>query len=201
MTRLTLEYHLRGIEQGTTNVDCVRQDIEPDEVLGGWKKTGERYYTDPTTEGYEQYDSQAEAASYTTGFTQQSGDFCDCFTVHAQKALNSHDTVAYLDAVANDPTVRYQRRIDATRLLELHILPAAPMNTTREIPVDRDDINVNEWVDAGMTTRTINPTYRSVGCVSTDCQEVECLADPDILRETGRAECMVCGTQQPIPSY
>jgi hypothetical protein len=201
MTVLTLEYHLRGIVRGTTNPECVRQDISPDQhTSNAWDRTGNRYYTDPTTDGYEQYDSQIEASSYTTGFSQQSGEFCDCFAVHAQEALNSDDTVAHLDIVANDPTVRYQRRIDAAQLLEFHIWPDAPMSDIRSLPANREDIVIGEWIDAGMTTQKISPTYRSLGCVNSDCQEIECLADIDLLRETGRAECMACGTEQPIPS-
>lgn len=190
MSRLTLEWHLRGIRDGTTEPILVRQDIEPDNILGGWKKTGRRYYTDPTVEGYEQ-STQAGASSYTTGFTQESGDFCDCFDIDVSRALRTDDTVRYLDKILNDPTVRYQTRYDAAQLLNHHIWPESPMNDDR-IPVRRDDIDSSEW----KTRRRIGPMVHPSSCVNPECSEVECLVDPDTLRETGQVKCMVCGTEQ-----
>lgn len=201
MSRLTLEWHLRGIRDGTTEPECVRKEIEPDEILGGWDRTGSRYYTDPSVEGYEEYDSQARASSYTTGFTQENGEFCDCFDVDAHRALQADDTVVYLDMVTNDPTVRYQRRHDAAQLLNHHIWPEPRTIQEGGIPVERDDIEVSEWIDKGMTGRTVGPMVHPVTCENPRCGEGECLADPDVLRDTGRAECMVCGTVQSTPNF
>lgn len=200
MTRLTLQYHLRGIKEGTTEPQCVRQEIQPDSVLSGWRKV-KRYYTDPSTEGFDEYESRAKASSYTTGFTQDSGEFCDCFDVRAGKALSADDTVVYLNNIANDPTVRYQRRYDAAQLLDYHIWPDSPSTSVRGLPAERSDIDVSEWLDAGMTGRTIGPTCMPLECANDRCTEGECLADPDVLRDTGQAECMVCGTKQTIPTY
>lgn len=198
MTRLTLEWHLRGIIEGTTEGVLVRQDMEWDEFLDRWNRTGERYYTDPSTDDFEQYDSQAEAGSCTTGFTQESGAFCDVYDVPTLQALNSGDPVRYLDAVAHDPTRRFQQRHDAAELLDRHIYPESP--TSHEngvIPAERDDVDVSEWT----VRRSVGPTYLPMRCANPDCTEGECLADPNVLRDEGRAECMVCGTEQVIPDY
>lgn len=199
MTRLTLEYHLRGILQGTVSAVCVRQDIEPDEALGGWKKTGRRYYADPHVEGNREQRSQAEAGSYTTGFTQESGDFCDVFDVPAREALESGDPVAYLDAVAQDPHRRYQERYDAATLLDYHIWPDDPRSHANGvIDAERDDIDVSEWLEAGMT-RGSSGCYFSASCER--CGEGECLSDPDCHARLGIPVCMTCGLIQPEPQY
>lgn len=201
MTRLTLEYHLRGIIKGTVEAVCVRQDIEPDEALGGWKK-GRRYYADPHVEGNREQRSQADAGSYTTGFTQESGDFCDVFDVPAREALESGDPVAYLDAVAQDPVRPHQERYDAAALLDYHIWPDSPKSDENGvIAAERDDVIVSEWTEAGMVGKNVGPTYFPVRCANPDCMEGECLADPDTLRDEGISVCMVCGTQQPEPQY
>lgn len=202
MTRLTLKWHLRGIVEGTVEAVCVRQDIEPDEALGGWKKTGKRYYADPHVEGNTEQRSQADAGSYTTGFTQESGDFCDVFEVSARRALDAEDTVKFLDAVAHDPSRCHQERYDAAQLLDYHIWPDSPKSHENGvISAERDDIEVSEWLDAGMNGTDVGPTYFAMRCVQDGCMEGECLADPDTLRDEGRSVCMVCGTQQPEPVY
>lgn len=203
MTRLTLEWHLRGIVEGTVEPICVRQDIEWCDLLERWDRTGDRYYADPTVEGtYEQVDTRAEAGSYTTGFTQESGDFCSAFDIPASKALKSDDTVAFLDAVAHDPTRRYQERYDAAVLLDFHIWPDSPKSHENGvIDAERDDIDVSEWVDQEMVGKDIGPTYLPARCSNPECTEGECLADPDVLRDKGVAVCMMCDTEQPNPVY
>ena len=196
MTRLTLEWHLRGIIEGTTEPECVRVDIEYDNVLERhWPTT--YYYADPHVEGNAEQRGQHEAGSYTTGFTQESGDFCDVFEVPARRALNSGDPVRFLDAIANDPTRSYQQRHDAAQLLNYHIWPEAPKSPESESALSRDDIDVREW----SVRRSIEPKYFSARCVSESCREGECLADPDVLRDEGRPVCMACGTEQPVPAY
>lgn len=121
MTRLTLEWHLRGIIEGTTDGACVRADIEYGPGDRYWAT--KRYYTDPSTNDFQEYDSQSKADSYTTGFRQDCGEFCDVIDVPARDALNSDDPVTFLDAVANDPARRAQERNDAAWLLSRHIWP------------------------------------------------------------------------------
>lgn len=203
MTRLTLEWHLRGLIHGATSAEQVRLDIGP----GSHRKSREwhvrqRYYGDPTDEARKRvYDAAAAANGYTTGFTQASGEFCDALDVPARQALESGDPVAYLDAVAHDPTRRHQERHDAAQLLGYHIWPEPPRSTNSVTDAERDDVSVDEWHEAGMRRPHVGPTYLPMRCVSDDCMEGECLADWDVLAETGRAECMVCGTEQPIPEY
>lgn len=202
MTRLTLEWHLRGIIEGTVEAECVRHDIEPGVGDRHWPTT--QYYADPTVEGNrEQVPSQAEAGSYTTGFTQESGDFCDTFDVPAHKALNSDDPVKFLDAVAHDPVRPPQQRFDAAALLNEHIWPDAPRNSHSNsfALIERDDIDYEAWIESGMTRRTDPPMYFAMECVNSTCKEGECLADPDTLRDEGIAVCMICGTEQPEPEY
>ena len=203
MSRLTLEWHLRGIVEGTVEAVCVRQDIEWCDLLERWNRTGKRYYADPSVEGNtEQNPSQADAGSYTTGFTQESGDFCSAFDVPAHEALNSGDPVAFLDAVAHDPIRPFQERNDAATLLDYHIWPESPKsNANGVIDANRDDVDVSEWLDAGMTAKSVGPTYFPMRCANPDCMEGECLADPDTLRDEGIPVCMVCGTEQPVPEY
>lgn len=190
MSRLTLEWHLRGIIEGTTEDECIRVDIEWSDALDEFRPV-QRYY---------------DAGSYTTGFAED-GRFCDAFDVPARKALNADDTVAFLDTVAHDPVRPLQERHDAAQLLDHHIWPdppdAGPLGRGNGLAghADRTDIDVSEWVDAGMTGKNIGPTYFAMKCVNDACTEAECLADPDVLRDEGRAECMVCGTEQPIPEY
>lgn len=139
--------------------------------------------------------------AYTTGFPSD-GRVCDAYDVPAHAALHSDDPVAFLDAVAHDPIRRYQERHDAAELLNHHIWPDSPKsNENGVIPAERDDIDVSEWLEAGMVRESIGPTYFAMRCVQDECMEGECLADPDTLRDEGRAECMVCGTQQPEPQY
>lgn len=199
MTRLTLEWHLRGIIEGTTEPVCVRQDIEYGVGERYWPT--KKYYADPNTEDNREQRSQAEAGSYTTGFTQDSGDFCDAFDVPALKALNADDTVAYLDAVAHDPVKRFQERYDVAALLDYHIWPDSRSVTNPFHDVTREDIDVSEWIYAGMTGQSIGPTYFAMDCANPNCMEGECLSDIDKLRETGVSICSVCGTEQPVPEY
>lgn len=183
MTRLTLEWHLRGIIEGPT--------ASQDEIVGYEEVVGKEY---PIRE-------QVDDGSYTTGFTQESGRFCDAYDVPAWEALNSDDPVQYLDAVAHDPLRRFQERNDAATLLNYHIWPESPDTTNTFANAERDDIDVSEWINAGMTAKSIGPTYFPMRCVKSGCMEGECLADPDILRDEGVPVCMVCGTEQPIPDY
>lgn len=189
MSRLTLEWHLRGIIEGTT---------EPqDEVVGHFESAGKEWPIRETV----------DEGSYTTGFEQDSGRFCDVFEVPARRALESGDPVKFLDAVAHDPTRRYQERNDAATLLNYHIWPDSPDAGTLGRAdgscghADRPDVDVSEWLDAGLVRRNIGPTYLPQSCVNDGCTESECLADPDVLRDEGEAECMVCGTRQPEPTY
>ena len=200
MTRLTLEWHLRGIIEGTVEPECVREDVEYDEVLERYWPIGS-YYADPHVEGNTEQRGQHEAGSYTTGFTQESGDFCDVYEVPAHEALRSDDPVQFLDAVAHDPTRRFQERNDAAQLLKYHIWPDAPRDTNTFSDVERDDVDSSEWVRDGMTRRSIPSGCHPMRCTNPRCHEGECLADPDTLRDEGRPVCMVCGTEQPIPAY
>lgn len=159
MSRLTLEWHLRGIMEG---------------VPGG---------------------------AYSTGWPSD-GRTCDAFDVPASEALRSDDPVAYLDAVSHDPIRRHQERYDAAQLLDHHIWPDSPKSDENGvIACERDDIDISEWLDAEMVGRSVGPTYFAMRCVNSDCMEGECLADPDTLRDEGKAVCMLCGTQQPEPVY
>lgn len=197
MTRLTLEWHLRGIVEGTTEAEVVRLDITPGSHYKRreWSIT-KRYYGDPTDEERKRvYEEGAEAGSYTTGFTQESGDFCDAYDVPAWEALNSRDPVRFLDAVAHDPFRRAQERHDSAALLNYHIWPDSPRDTNQFADARRDDIDVREWT----ARKGVGPTYFSMRCK--ECLEGECLADPDIHRDEGRAVCMTCGTEQPVPEY
>lgn len=150
-------------------------------------------------------DGVAEGA-YETGWPED-GRVCDAYTVQAHEALQSDDTVAYLDAVAHDPIRRHQERYDAARLLDYHIWPDSPDAGTLGRAdgllghADRPDIDVSEWVDAGMVAQRIGPMYFAMSCVNPSCTEGECLADPDTLRDEGTPVCMVCGTEQPEPEY
>lgn len=147
MSRLTLEWHLRAIIEGPT---------EPTEKVVGHKEVGGKKYPIRET---------VDEGSYTTGFTQDSGRFCDAFDVRAHKAIRSGDPVKYLDGIANDPTVRYQRRYDAAQLLDYHIWPDSPDAGTLGRSeglcghADRLDVDVSEWLDAGLKRRNIGPTY------------------------------------------
>lgn len=195
MSRLTLYWHLRGIVEGVTNPECVRVDLKT--YFGGrwWPET--RYYTDPTVEGYRQYESTAKADSYTAPFDQDCGEFCDALSIRAYKALHADDTVQYLDNVAHDPTKRFQERGDAAQLLSWHIYPDAPRVRNDFEVLERDDIDPSEW-----DRRTnYTPLCLPMECVNDDCTEGECLADPNTLRDEDRAVCMVCGTEQPMPMY
>ena len=203
MTRLTLHWHLRGIVEGTTVAECVRVDLDHYSEWSDRWWPGQRYYTDPNVEGYKQHESQSAANSYTTGFRQDCGEFCDAFSIRAHEALHAEDTVKYLDAVAHDPTKRHQERYDAAQLLDYHIWPDSPDagSLGRGLQADRHDIDVREFLDAGMGRRSVGPTYMAMRCVNPDCSEGECLCDWDTLRDENRAECMVCGTEQPRPQY
>lgn len=127
--------------------------------------------------------------------------------VPAWEALHSDDPVAFLDAVAHDPTRRMQERYDAAQLMNEHIWPDSPdigpLGRSESLcgHCDRPDIDFSEWVDAGMTGRHVGPTYFAMRCVQPDCTEGECLSDPDTLRDEDRAVCMACGAEQPIPEY
>lgn len=158
MSRLTLYWHLRAIQEGV-----------------------------PTE-------------AYSTGFPTD-GRVCTAFTIHTGEAFGSGDIVAYLDAVANDPIRPFQERVDAAALLSHHIWPDAPRDTNPFSDVERDDVDVTEWIDAGFTRTGLDPSCFSMRCVNDGCQEGECLADPDVLRDEGRPVCMVCGTEQPLPDY
>ena len=188
---------LTGNYRGTTEPECVRVDLkEYSEYIERWT-IETRYYTDSSTEEYEEYDSQAEADSYTTGFVQDSGEFCDVFSVRAYTALQADDTVQYLDCVAHDPTKRFQERSDAAQLLSWHIWPD-PSDSQNEFELlDRNDIELSEW-DRRIKN---DPMCLPMECVNNECTEGECLSDLDTLREEERAVCMVCGTEQPIPEY
>lgn len=178
MTRLTLHWHLRGIINGP-------EDPE-DKIIGYEEIAGKEF---PIRE--ESYEG-----SYTTGFTQESGDFCGALDVPASRALNAEDTVKFLDSLANDPTVRYQVRYDSAWLLDNHIWPESPKSRGR-LGIEREDIDMSEWPKRG----SVGPTYLTPSCDNDSCGEAECLADPDILRETGDAVCMACGSKQSIPEY
>lgn len=190
MSRLTLHWHLRGIIEGTTeptsrvsNANRVKVEDGEDIVI---------------PKEYEQ-----EEGSYTTGFTQDSGDFCPALDVPAQRALRADDAVAFLDKVAHDPIQTPQVRHDAAQLLNWHIWPDARdagtlgRSTSLCGHCDRPDIDFNEWLDAGMVGPSIGPRYTPLQCAG--CRNEETLADPDVLRATGRAVCMSCGTEQDIP--
>lgn len=138
--------------------------------------------------------------AYTTGLPSD-GRVCNAYDVQAGEALRADDTVAYLDAVAHDPIKPFQERNDAAALLDYHIWPESPRSTNSFHNADRDDIDVSEWIDAGMTRTNIGPTCFPMRCVNPDCNEGECLADPDTLRDEGTAVCMLCGTEQPMPEY
>jgi len=183
MSRLTLEWHLRGIVEGTTDIER--------EVVGYEESVGKRW---PIRE-------VVDEGSYTTGFTRDSGHFCDVSEVPVRRALAAEDTVAFLDTLAHDPTKRFQVRNDAAWLLDKHIWPDSPRHTNSIHNAEREDITVAEWSDAGLVRTNIGPTYLPPRCVNPDCSEGECLADPDALRDDGSAVCMVCGTEQPIPEY
>lgn len=184
MTRLTLEWHLRGLINGPTDPEY--------EVVGTEEVAGKSFdVTEKVKEG-----------SYTTGFTQESGVFCDALEIPASQVLASDDPVKCLDAIAHDPTRRMQERSDAAWLLDKHIWPESPDNQVNGvIAAKRDDIDVREWTDAGMVGRKIGPMCKPIRCKHSACMEGECLADPDILRDEGIAVCMACGTEQPIPEY
>lgn len=138
--------------------------------------------------------------AYTTGWPED-GRTCDAFHIPVYEVLRSDDPVRYLDAIAHDPTRPLDERNDAAALLDHHIWPESPREGNVFSNAERDDIDVSEWIEAGMTNMRIGPTYFPMRCVSDDCMEGECLADWDILREEDRAVCMVCGTEQPIPEY
>lgn len=136
MTRLTLRWHLRGIVEGTTEPVCVRVDLDPEKPWDdpkyedwGRLRAGVRYYADPYVEDNREQREYHDANSYTTGFTQESGDFCDAFTQPmARRALRADDAVAYLDGVAHDPTAPPDWRNDAAWLLSHHVIPEASEN-------------------------------------------------------------------------
>jgi len=161
MTRLTLEWHLRAIRDGT------------------------------------------EDEAYATGFPLD-GRVCTAFDVRAGEALRSSDTVQYLDAVAQDPFKTPQERWDAASLLNHHIWPDDPDagNLSRSTSLlghtDREDIDFEEWTEAGMTNVS-SGNYFSIRCDR--CLEGECLADPDIHARLGIPVCMTCGLIQPKARY
>lgn len=142
--------------------------------------------------------------AYSTEFPQN-GRVCTAFDVPAGEALRSTDTVAFLDAVAQDPVRPFQERNDAAELLNHHIWPESPdagtLGRSESLlgHCDRSDIDFNEWTESNMTGRKIGPTYFSLSCP--ECLEGECLADPDILKSEGEAVCMTCGTEQTVPDY
>lgn len=192
MSRLTLHWHLRGIIEGTTeptsrvtNADRVKVEDGDDIVI-------------PKSRSFDD-------GSYTTGFTQDSGRFCTALDVPAYKALQADDAVAFLDRVAHDPVRPFQERHDAAQLLHWHIWPDAPSagtlgrNTSLIGQASRQDITFSEWLDADMVRSSIAPRYAPLQCAG--CTNSETLADPDVLRRTGRAVCMACGTEQEIPQY
>lgn len=142
----------------------------------------------------------AEDGAHTTGFPKD-GRFCDAYDVPASRALRADDTVSFLDALAHDPTRRYVVRVDAASLLDEHVWPESPCSQNSFANAEREDVDVAEWHDAGFVRKSIGPTYLLPRCVNPSCTEAECLADPDVLRDEGVAQCMVCMTEQPIPSY
>jgi hypothetical protein len=206
MTRLTLEWHLRGIVEGVVNPVCVRQDIKPDDQLGGWDKTGTRYYADPHVENNREQRTQAGASSYTTGFTQSSGDFCDAFEVPAREALDASDTVRFLHGVCKDPVRGFQERADAARLLTIHIWPNEPNNTGlrvadgHTIHATRDDIDFSEWFEKGLVRTQHKPRCEPLKCPN--CRNEENFWDFDPVDEGTAHEPEIrcnCGWEPPEP--
>lgn len=192
MTRLTLEWHLRGIIGGTTDPECVQVNVE-------WSNAFEKFRPSMWTEEDPRPSREYRDGSYTTGFERENGRFCDALDVPAREALASGDPVRFLDAVAHDPRRRFQERNDAAWLLDKHIWPDSPRAGTDLADIERADIDLGEWYDAGMVRQTHPPIYLPMKCA--ECREEECLFDPDILRDEDRAVCMTCGTEQPIPEY
>lgn len=108
-TNLSLEYHLRGIVEGTTEDVCVRVDFDPAHYVGGRNWPERRHY---------------DEGSYTTGYDHQSGDFCDAYpTSLAAEALRADDPVAFLDTVTRDPARPQDDRFAAADLLSTHVMP------------------------------------------------------------------------------
>lgn len=178
MTRLTLEWHLRGIVAGTVEPECVRVDLDDYSEYSERWWPGKRYYADPHVEDNDEQRSQAGAGSYTTGFDQMSGAFCDAYSESmARQALNSSDPVAYLDAVAHDPAKPMDWRFDAAELLSHHIVPLS----------DKPDGDLK-----------FPETYWSPAKCP-ECLNEETLFDVD--RPDAPCRCTVCDRPMPQPEY
>lgn len=142
-------------------------------------------------------------AAYATGFPSD-GRVCTAFDVPATRALQSSDTVRFLECRARDPVVSVTERRDAARLLSQYVYPDAAnagvlgRGESLLMP-SRRDVTCSDWVGEGLVRSRVGESCSALQCG--ECGECECLADPEVLRERGEAVCLRCGAAQEQPEY
>jgi ribosomal protein S27E len=186
MTRLTLHWHLRNIIEGVP--DCEAIPVERDEFgVTKWERP-----TDYAVTGSGEH-------------AKKNGCVNVFYDKHlASKALNSTDTVAYLDAVAHDPCVPVEWRVDAEELLSHHIMERRLICSEEKRSIMREENAEmrNSFSQAilnkELPKRSMQSGYwNSVSCPN--CGEGECLFDVDKTEEPNH--CLGCGTRIPLPTY
>lgn len=185
MTKLTLHWHLKTIVKGVPEVKS--KPIERDEFgVIEWEYTDDFYST-----GSGEY-------------SKENGCVNDSYDSHlASEALNSDDSVAYLDAVSRDPCVDYQLRIEAAELLSHHIMERRLISQEERRSVFEEDREMRKRFINAMSTgelpkRSMKSSYwKHVHCPK--CNEYECLFDIDRTSEPNH--CLNCGSKIPIPEY
>lgn len=182
MTRLTLYWHLRNIVAGVPERKAI--PIEKDEFgVSKWEYT-KNYATTGSGE-----------------YAKKNG----CVNIFYDKnlaidTLNSSDSVAYLDSIANDPCVPIETRIDASELLSHHIMERRLICTEerRSIMDNMRNLFVQARINNNISKKSMQSDYWNIVSCS-NCFEQECLFDMDKPSEPNH--CLNCGELIPIPNY
>lgn len=182
MTRLTLHWHLRNIIEGVP--DCEPVPVERDE-FGVTKWEYPRDYASTGTGPYAKTNADVNV-------------FYD--KTLASHAYHANDSVAYLDAVAHDPCVPSDWRVDAEELLSHHIMER------RLICLDENRGVMSEgfsdmraaFINADLPSKSMQSDYWTpVSCPT--CSESECLFD--VTNPAEPNQCLTCGETINHPEY
>lgn len=178
MTRLTLHWHLRNIIEGIP--PCESKPIERDEF------------------GVTKWERPPDYAGTGSGEYAKKNGVVNVFydKTLASHALTSDDSVAYLDAVAHDPCVPFDWRIDAQELLSHHIMERRLrcLEETRKI---MNEMRL-KFVESELPKKSMQSNHWNIASCP-NCLEKECLFNYDKPAEPNH--CLNCGRKIPIPNY
>lgn len=182
MTKLTLQWHLRNIIEGVPN--CEGVPIEEDEF------------------GVTEWNYPRDYASTGSGPYAKKNKDVNVFydKTLASNALNSDDSVAYLDAVAHDPCVPFDWRIDAEELLSHHIMERRLICLEEKRSIMNEGLSQmrKDFLNSDLPCKSMQSNYwTSISCP--ECLEGECLFDVDRPQEPNH--CLNCGTKISRPKY